>query len=857
MEITGEWRLQHYDVGQIPALHLADAGLDDRFWITTRVPGDVHTTLIERNLIPDPYFGHNDFASRWVEQKEWWYRTKFEFGDQLQQHEKLELRFEGLDTFATVYVNGAELGKTSNMHRGYTFDISKVVVVGKNSIAVKFDPLTPHYQDKALMQWSSYTKERPWIRKAAMNYGWDWGPRMITTGIWGKVHLNKHTQAKIDSVFAQSITVNKEQAEVQIEVDVKRYAPHAELTIQACLYDEKDHIVTTSTFLPQQNEKSRNGYNQSATTLLHVANPQLWWSHDLGEPYLYRLEVVLLANGAPVDQYTQPFGIRSIELQLQDDQGKHTFAFLLNGIKLFAKGSNWIPVDNFIGSAPDKRYTDLIELAVDSNMNMLRIWGGGIYEKDIFYQECDRLGVLVWQDFAFANALFPDYNVDFMDNVRKEAIYNVKRLRNYASLALWCGNNEIDWLYDMKSSSGEITCPFYGEAIYHELLPEVLNELDRSRPYWPSSPFGGNDANDPEEGDRHNWQVWHGSVYPRQFGEKPILDYSIEGVSFKNYKKDFTLFSSEFGMHASANRYTLQKYIPEGEFYLGSVEMAYRNKDTNHQKGVLLMEGFTGIPKNIEEYMNYSMLTQAEGLKYGIEHYRRNKIRTSGSLIWQHNDSWPGTSWSLIDYELLPKASYYYARKFYHPLLLSLSHEPESTAELWVVNDRLHAYEGNVRLEVFHVDGRLLKQIDSYAQVPANGVVKLGNWEEQHLIGDISATDVILKLSCSDWDCEDNYYYLRDYALLTLPTVTLTIAWDQAHQSLRIQSSGGVARMVNIQIAQRNIRMSDNFFDLLPDHEVIITITQADSLPLALDTIQITALNTNATYTLDISNDAV
>ena len=187
----------------------------------------------------------------------------------------------------------------------------------------------------------------------------------------------------------------------------------------------------------------------------------------------------------------------------------------------------------------------------------------------------------------------------------------------------------------MKSAGGDITCPFYGESIYHELLPEVLEQYDSSRPYWPSSPYGGNDANDPDVGDRHNWQVWHGSVYPRKFGEAPLLDYSIEGVSFKNYKKDFTLFSSEFGMHASANRYTLERYIPEGEFYWGSVEMAHRNKDTNHQKGILLMEGYTGIPQNIEEYMNFSMLTQAEGLKYGIEHYRRNKHRTSGSLVWQ------------------------------------------------------------------------------------------------------------------------------------------------------------------------------------------------------------------------------
>ncbi|MIP45691.1 glycoside hydrolase family 2 protein, partial [Salmonella enterica] len=214
------------------------------------------------------------------------------------------------------------------------------------------------------------------------------------------------------------------------------------------------------------------------------------------------------------------------------EQGEDAFTFILNGVRVYAKGANWIPADHLIGAIPASRYRELIELTVEGHMNMLRVWAGGIYEKDIFYDECDRQGILVWQDFAFANALFPDFNREFMNNVRDEVENNVLRLRNRASLALWCGNNEIDWLYDMKSASGDITSPFYGELIYHELIPEVLERLDSSRPYWPSSPYGdsqGNDANDPDVGDRHNWQVWHGSVYPRKHGEPPLLDYSIEG----------------------------------------------------------------------------------------------------------------------------------------------------------------------------------------------------------------------------------------------------------------------------------------------------------------------------------------
>ncbi|MFD0676688.1 MULTISPECIES: beta-mannosidase [unclassified Paenibacillus] len=836
MELASLWRIQHFDVGAKRPLEVASAGLDDRFWITAKVPGDVHSALIERKIIENPYFGHNDAKSLWIEQKEWWYRTQFDYVVEESSEERQELTFEGLDTFATVYVNGLEIGKTDNALMAHTFDVTRVLRNGKNTIAVKFDPLYLHNRDKELFQWSSYTKERPWLRKAAMNFGWDWGPRMVTVGIWGKVRIERKRWAKLDSVYARSIAASVQEAIVRVDVDVMAYRKDAarERVCEVRLLD-RDGQVAVSSKLPVS--------GKTAAVDLRVNAPRLWWTHDLGEPYLYELEVVLFADGEQVDSYRKPFGIRIIELQLKDEEGQNAFVFVLNGVKLFAKGSNWIPADNFIGAIPDQRYRDLIALSVDSNMNMLRVWAGGIYEKDIFFEECDRTGVLVWQDFAFANALFPDFNRDFMDNVRREVIYNVKRLRNHASLALWCGNNEIDWLYDMKSAGGDITCPFYGEVIYHELIPEVLEELDSSRAYWPSSPYGGNDANDPDVGDRHNWQVWHGSVYPRQFGDVPLLDYSIEGVTFKNYKKDFTLFSSEFGMHASANRYTLEKNIPEGEFYWGSVEMAYRNKDTNHQKGILLMEGFTGIPQNIEEYMNFSMLTQAEGLKYGIEHYRRNKKRTSGALVWQHNDSWPGTSWSLIDYELLPKASFYYARKFYHPLLLSLDHEPGQPLSVWVVNDRVASYEGKVRLSVYDFAGVQVYTHLFDASIPSNGAVQLGSLPEADVLNGRAPEEVIVKLTAEGWNAPDNVYYLRDPKDLRLPSTSLKVDVDAAEQTVTVTAVGSVARLVKLDVPQGNIRFSDNFFDLLPGEQVTVHISAPAGKPVSLAGLKVSALN--------------
>lgn len=834
MELTGYWRLRHVDPGQIRPLDLASPGLDDRFWMTAKVPGDVHSALIEQNIIENPYFGHNDIKCRWIEDKEWWYRTQFEYDMTNGQYDRHELTFEGLDTFATVYVNGLEVGTTENMHVAYTYDVTKVLRQGKNTIALKFDPLSLHHRDKEQFQWSSYTKERPWIRKAAMNFGWDWGPRMVTVGIWGKVRIERTHLAKLEDVFARTVAVEKDAAIVRVDVDVIAYCKDVDNKCEIRLLDV-DGCEAASASISLQ--------SCSGTADLHVPEPNLWWTHDWGEPYLYELEVTLYAGNEQVDVYKKSFGIRTIELQLKDDSNQNTFAFILNGKKLFAKGTNWIPVDHFIGAAPDERYEDLIDLSVGSNMNMLRVWAGGIYEKDIFYEACDRRGVLVWQDFAFANALFPDFNQNFMDNVRKEIVHNVKRLRNHASLALWCGNNEIDWLYDMKSAGGDITCPFYGESIYHELIPSVLEKLDDSRPYWPSSPYGGNDANDPDVGDRHNWQVWHGSVYPRKFGEPPLLDYSIQGVTFKNYKNDFTLFSSEFGMHASANRYTLERHIPKGEFYWNSVEMAYRNKDTNHQKGILLMEGFTGIPQDIEEYMNFSMLTQAEGLLYGIEHYRRNSKRISGALIWQLNDSWPGTSWSMIDYDLLPKASYYYAQKFYHPILLSMDHDPGKPLRVWVVNDQLKACQGKVHLHVYDFTGKSIYETSYDANVSSHEAVQLAAVDEAEVLNGRSPGEVVVMLTGEGLDTPEKYYFLRDHKDLCLPAVALHVEVNELEQTVIVSAKDGFARMVKIDLPQGNIRFSDNFFNLLPGRSMTVRLNSPNGERISMKGLQVSALN--------------
>lgn len=839
MKLNSNWKIRPFDVGAARDLEVASQEYIDYFWMTTTVPGDVHSTLIERNLIEDPFYGHNDLKCQWVEEKVWWYRSTFEFHDGEGKEDRYELIFEGLDTFATVYLNGIELGSTENMFISHTFDVTRELNQGKNVLAVKFDPVHLHVKDKVQYYWSGFSKKRIWTRKAQSHYGWDWGPRLVTAGIWKDVHLEKRTNAKIDSVFAKTVSILPDKAIVEVDLEIKKFSRNKAFEVQVSLADA-DHTISAAAHPMNVGKNTK--------MVLEVPHPKLWWTHDLGTPHLYQLQVELFADGSKVDARKEDFGIRTIEVRQTDESGSNRFTFVLNGVEMFAKGANWIPIDSFIAAVPDARYQHLIGMAKDANMNMLRVWGGGIYEKDVFYQECNRLGILVWQDFMFACALYPDYNKNFMANVREEIIHVVKRLRNHPCIAIWCGNNENDWLYEALSSSGEIPHPFYGEKIYHELMPELLEELDPTRLFWPSSPFGGNDHNSRDHGDTHNWQVWHGNIEPRKFGEPQRVDYSVEGLSFKNFKKDTTLFASEFGMHASSNRYTLARNIPKDQFFWGSEEMAYRNKDIHHPKGILLMEGYTGVPNHLDEYISYSMLTQAEGLKFGIEHYRRNKPHTSGALVWQLNDCWPGTSWSVIDYYLLPKASYHYARKFYSPILLTIDHNPGDTIEIWVVNDRLELYLDEIELAVYAFNGEKVYTKTWSVFVEANVSKQIDSVVEREALNGLHPEEAVMVLRSKNNKAYENMYYFRDQKELRLAGAELKVEVNEAVNEVTI-STNNLARMVTIELDMEQLVIEDNFFDLLAQESKTIKISQAQGKEIAWGSLRVSALNSVGIYT--------
>ena len=443
----------------------------------------------------------------------------------------------------------------------------------------------------------------------------------------------------------------------------------------------------------------------------------------------------------------------------------------------------------------------------------------------------------------FACSSYPDFDADFMNNVRAEIIHVVRSLRNHPSLAIWCGNNEIQWIHGQKLPDLR-DMRLYGEKIFHDLMPELLAEMDPTRLYWPSSPFGGNDPNSDAEGDKHNWQVWAGQIYPHRHGEKVLLDNSPTGVSFKHYAADRGKFISEFGLQAAPALPTLQSCLPESELYWGSFGLRYRNKDKRPNRGLLLMQGYTGLPTNLSEYIDFSMLTQGEGLKFGIEHYRRRKPNCSGTLIWQLNDCWPAISWSIADCHGRPKAAYYYVRRAFQPVLFSFKEEGADLVSLWVVNDLQEAYRDRIEVGLADFWGHVEYRDELEINVPGNQAIKLKEYSRNRMNVTYTNFEFLFVLSVNGTAGSNNLFF-EDFKDLNLPPCRLTVAGRRTGDSLALTiRTDYLAKFVKIEPdpAAALLKMSDNYFDLRPGEEKTVMIQSGKDDFTPMDWV-ITALN--------------
>jgi beta-mannosidase len=611
-------------------------------WLPAQVPGCVHTDLLRAKQIPDPFWGDNERGLQWIEEADWLYRAEFTFPPALRTRKHLELVFEGLDTLATIRLNGREIGRSESMFIPLRFEIAGRTKPGANVLEVEFhNPMAYIRPRQAAVkdffpEWNDPVSGSSVIRKEQCSFGWDWGPRFATCGIYLPAYLEAWDDNRIESV---RVTQRHRNGRVALELLPATAATGGEFRGTISLGGK-----TVATF---------------AGLRVEIPDPQLWWPNGHGAQPLYEVRMELVVNGTVADTWERRVGLRTIELDRHADEFGESFQFVVNGRPIFAKGANWIPAHSFVTEVDRAMYDDILTSAAEANMNMLRVWGGGIYEREDFYDLCDEKGLLVWQDFMFACALYPG-TPEFLALVTTEAAAQVKRLAHRACLALWCGNNEIEQMPDeiLKTPARKRAY----EEIFYQRLPHVVAEFDGVTPYWPCSPHNPEGwekgFNNERAGDCHFWDVWH--------ARKPVTLYEE-----KNFR-----FCSEFGMQSYSSPEVAATYCRPEDFNVFGPEMENHQKNSGGNGTILdYVSRLYRFPRDFAALSYLSQLNQAYCMKVGVEHFRRSMPRTMGALYWQINDCWPVASWSSLEFGGRWKALHYEARRFFAPALIS-AHVP-------------------------------------------------------------------------------------------------------------------------------------------------------------------------------------
>lgn len=761
----------------------------DLDWMEAHVPGHVHLDLIRNGIIQDPFHRMAERACAWVDETDWAYETSFRV-DELPA--TAFLVFHGLDTVAEIELNGEGLGCTDNMFIPHEFPVGGRLRAGENTLRVVFRSALRVGRERqqewmgsaaaedtlSVPHWFSWGP-RSFVRKAQYMYGWDWGPELVSCGIWRSVELVTVPVARIVDWRYDVEFRTDDWVVVNIEAEIER-APgqdDAPLTLAA-----DGRLKKPENRFCSEEESVRCGAGRVTTRLtMNIENPRRWEPNvsvngtGIDRPALYRIRLGLMGVRELVDDTTRRIGLRTVDLvqEPDEDSAGKSFKFRVNGRDLFIKGANWIPQDSFPSRVTTQRLEHALVAARDAGFNMLRVWGGGLYESEKFYDICDRLGILVWQDFPYGCAYYPDKG-EYAEAARVEAAAAVKRIRNHPSLALWCGNNENAQMFrDQWTRSAGIVAPRYvGERIYHEVLPNVLAEHDPKTSYWPSSPWSGSPDINPQSeelGDRHNWNVWHS-------GGKPI-----EGVAegdWPNYRDDQGRFSSEFGFLASCGLVAWEKHTaPEDRWPRSPVVQWHDKTRKGYEKYIEYIQMHFPEPQTLEDLVYYSQLNQAEALKCGIEHWRRNKGRCWGTLFWQLDDCWPVQSWAVLDSKMDPKAAYFACKRFYAPLLVSLVRNGDAV-EAHLTNDLKDDVQGELTLTIESFEGDVLASEAFDGYVHANTAAKTGEISMASVRGHEREVYIYARFE-PYWEvgvaCAENFHFLAEPKELRLANPNLSV----------------------------------------------------------------------------------
>jgi beta-mannosidase len=791
-------------------------------WMPAVVPGCVHTDLLRGKKIPDPFVGTNEKDLQWIEKSDWEYRSSFVADEPLLAHERVELVWNGLDTFAEVFVNGVSVLRADNMFRTWRVDVRKQLVKGPNNVLVRFrSPITfvrpsydklgyrlPAINDQATDMVSMFA------RKAPYHYGWDWGPRFVTSGIWRPVTVEAWDGARLDDVQVVQRDLTDARARLGVVATVQATrAGKAKVTVTSA-DGAAPPVTVEAALVPGPNR---------VTAELVVDKPQRWWPNGLGAQKLYTFETSLFLDGdaQPRAARRTRVGLRTIEVVHVKDKDGKTFTIKVNGAPVFMKGANYIPSDSFLDRVTPERYRSLLQSAADAHMNMLRVWGGGIYEDDRFYELADELGLLVWQDFMFACSMYPGDDA-FLENVRREALDNVRRLRNHASLALWSGNNEIEaawaqWGWQWKFHLGKDAQAAIQRAydrVFKEILPRVVADEDAGRFYTSSSPSANEPGVPPNKlgwGDNHYWGVWH--------AEAPYADYATHT----------SRFMSEYGFQSFPTLDSVARYAPPTEWRIDSpVMLSHQRHPRGNQLVRTYMERDFRVPKDFGAFLYLSQVLQATVIKYGAEAHRRRWPYNAGSLYWQLDDCWPVASWSGIDYYGRWKALHYAARKFFAPVLVSPV-EDNGNLRVYVVSDRRADAPMKLVVRLVDFEGKELwrHQQDVVAKANTSAVV-WNTWKKDALRGAdpahvVLVTELFEPTTSGATSLSRNLFSFIKTRDLDLPAPELQVAVEARPTGAAIRvTAKRFARAVYLSTKEGQGTFSENFFDLLPGESVTV-----------------------------------
>jgi beta-mannosidase len=790
--LTGKWQFQQ-------------AGTEE--WLPANVPGGVHTDLLAIGRIPDPFVADNEKLVQWVAESDWVYRTSFTCTDELLSEEKVFLVCDGLDTLATVVLNGHELGRTDNMFRRYQWEVKPLLnAKDANDLTISFSsPVKYTAEQQAIRSMPGVSQAipgGPHLRKAPCQFGWDWGPQLPPIGVWKDIRLEGYSKVQLAEVHLRQDHSNGQVA-VEVRIAVERW-DETPLAAMVRITAPNGEAIEKEVSIPAD----------GAIVNLPISDPQLWWPNGYGTQPLYQVEVSLKdAKAESLDSRKYQIGLRTIELRQQEDQWGRSFVFAVNNVAIMSKGSNWIPADSFPTRITDEYLEGIIRSAVDTHQNMLRVWGGGIYEEERFYDLCDRYGILVWQEFIFSCSIYPLDSQKFLDNVNVEVIENVRRLRHRASLALWCGNNEMEWGWvDWNWKDPELQgLKTAYDRFFHHTLPEWCLAEDPDHSYWPSSPSSNTPFENPNgqrQGDAHYWDVWH--------GRKP----------FTAYRDQYPRFMSEFGFQALPPLETIRTYAEEADWNMTSyvMEMHQKNASGNSLMVGQMLDTFR-LPKDFESLVYLSMVLQAEGIRYGVEHWRRHPDRVAGILYWQLNDCWPVASWSSLDYFGRWKALHYAARRFFAPLVLSVEDKPPKQA-VYVTNESLEPWEGTVRWSLETLGGKVSTSGQAPVKVDPQAVVQVCELDFSDLISDDNIRNLVF---IADLYRGDQFVARQTAGFAPIkhmslgdPTVTAKLQ-DEGGQLIIELTSRSLAMLVELSLTGADVVFSDNYFNLPAGRTVRIT----------------------------------